>query len=114
MGRREVLQKLDFPVEVNQECYILRLQHFVQKAVAGGAFLVQNTPLAHARVHKQAEREREIRLSSKISDGSRTTIFLEGEVVLGQVADHLAVLVANRGQHVDRFDVDRNRGCLAA
>ena len=45
----------------------------------------------------------------KVANRLRVTIFREQEIVLGQIADDLAVLVANSDGQCDHFDVDRHR-----
>ncbi len=64
--------------------------------------------MAQAGVHQKSEAQRQIGLVREIIDGLRTAVFVQLEIVFGQVWDDLAVLIANGGQHADGFDLDRN------
>ena len=100
---------------MDDECLVLVFAHQVfQKGVAGDTLLLQHAPLAHAGVHQQAEREREIGFFGEVADRLRTAVFFQLEVVLGQVVYDLAVFVAHRGQHIDHFDVGREGRRLLA
>ena len=106
-GGGQVLQKFHFPIEMNHEGLVLILaQHVVQKTVAGGALLVEDATLAPARVHQQAERQRQVGLPGEIGDRLEVPVFLQLEVILAQVGDDLAVLVAHGREHVDDLDLD--------
>jgi len=75
----------------------------VEKRIAGALFLVENAPLAQARVHEQAEGERQIALAREKLDALRASIFLEREIGLIQIGDDFAVLVADGGVDSDQL-----------
>ena len=83
-------------------------EHLVQKAVAGAALLVKNTPLTQTGVHEQAEGEWKIAFLGEILYGLRLAFVFKHKIVFGQVADDRPILVAHRGKHVDYLDVDRD------
>ena len=85
-------------------------QHLIQETLAGCSLLIQNIPLTHAGVDKQAEREGKVGFLRKIANRLRVTIFLEQEVVFGQIANDLAMLIPDSDRQGDHFDVHRQRG----
>ena len=108
--RGQVLQQLDVPIKMDDEGLVLfRTHQVVQEAIAGRALLLQHASLTHAGVNQQTKRERQVRIFGEVTDGLRMAVLLQLEVVLGQVVDDLAVLVAHRGQHVDHLDVGGKR-----
>jgi hypothetical protein len=107
----EILEQLHFSVKMDDECLVFgSSQHLIQETLAGRSFLIQNIPLAHAGVDKQAEREGKVGFLRKIANRLRVTIFLEEEIVFGQIADDLAMLVSDSDRQSDHFDVHRQRG----
>ena len=57
MRLSEVLKKLHFPIEVNHKCSVLLFaKNLIQEAIAGTAFLAENTPLAQAGIYEKANR----------------------------------------------------------
>jgi len=82
----------------------------IQETLAGCSLLIQNIPLTHAGIDKQAEREGKIGFLRKIANRLRVTIFREEEIVFGQIANDLAMLVPDNDGQSDHFDVDRQRG----
>ena len=74
--RGQVLEKFHVAIEVDQEDPVLAFAHHViEKALARTALLSQHAPLAEARIHEQAQRQREIGLARTISDGLRPPVF---------------------------------------
>ena len=102
-------------VEVNDEGLVLVFaQHVIEKGVAGAALLVQNAPLAHARVHEQAERQGKIGFLREITDRLRMPVLFQDEIIFGQVADEASMFIAHRRQHAYHLHFDRNGRCLLA
>lgn len=98
-------------IEVNHKRQILILaEQLVEKRVACAALLINHFSLAQARVHQKAEAKRQITFVRKIVDGLRAAVFIQLEIVLAQVGDDFPVFVANRGEHADGLDLDRNCG----
>ena len=96
---------------MNDECLVFgSSQHLIQETLAGRSLLIQNIPLTHAGIDKQAECEGKVGFLRKIANRLRATIFLEQEVVFGQIADDLTMLVPDSDRQSDHFDVDRQRG----
>ncbi len=90
----EVLEQLHLAVKMNDECLVFGgSQHLIQETIAGRFLLIQNTPLTHAGADKQAKRKGKVGFLRKIPNRLRMTIFLENEIVFGQIADDLAMLV---------------------
>ena len=83
------------------------------EGAAGGAFLVEDAALAEAGVDEEAEGEGEIGLFGEIGDGLGLGVLFEGEVVFGEIADEIAVFVADGGEEIDGGDVEGDgRGLL--
>ena len=98
-------------IEVDEEGLVLGLhEHLVEKTAARVALGIEDAGLTAAGVDQQAEREREIRLLRKILDGLRAAVFLKREIVFGEVADDLAMVVAYGYGQRDYFDIDRECG----
>src|ERR1700686_590093 len=110
-GRSQILQQLHFTVKVNEEGFVLFLdKHLIEKTAARVSLRVEDVGLAAAGVDKQTQREWEIRFLRKIADSLRTAVFLKREIVFGEVADNLAMFVANGDGQRDYFDVDGDGG----
>jgi len=98
-GGGEVLHEFDLVIEMDEEGFVFVFaQDAIEESTAGGALLVENLALAEAGVHEQAQGEREVGLFGEIGDGLRFAVLLESEVVFGEVADDVAVFVANGGE----------------
>src|ERR1700675_1613521 len=96
---------------MNEEGSVLGLhQHLIEKTAARVSLRVEDVGLAPAGVGEQTQREREIRVLGKILDVLRTTVFLKREGLFGEVADDLAVFVANGDRQRNYFDIDGNGG----
>ena len=113
-GRGEVLEEFDFVIEVDEEGFVFVFaQDAIEERAAGGAFLVEDAALAEAGVNKKAEGEREIGFFGEIGDGLGLGVLFEGEVVFGEIADEIAVFVADGGEEIDGGDVEGDgRGLL--
>src|SRR6202042_2827753 len=97
-----------FVIEVDHKRTVLVFaQNVFEKAVAGGALLAQHAPLAQARIHQEAERQRQIGLPRKVGDGLRVPILLEGKVLFGKIGDDVPVLIAHRRKDVDYVHAGR-------
>jgi len=108
--RREVLQKLHLAVEVDQERLVFVLaQHVLEELVAGVPLFTQHAPLALAGIDQQSQRQRQVRFPRKVADRLRMPVLRQSEVVLGQIRDDLQLLVPNRGQNVNYFDISGKR-----
>ena len=100
---RQVFQQLHFFVEMNQKRQIaVRAQHLIEKALAGGALIVQHVALAGAGI-QQPERQRQIGLPCEVANHLRVALFVQHELLLVQVLDDLALLVAHGGENVHHF-----------
>ena len=104
--RSQILQQFHFVIEVDDEGHILIFaKHLVEEAIAGVALGFDKPALAHAGIHQQPERERKIALLGEVADGLRPAVLGQGEIVLGQIADDVALLVADGREDVDNFDI---------
>src|SRR4029077_9661340 len=110
----EVLEEFDFVVEMDEEGFVLVFaQDAIEEGAAGGAFLVEEAALAEAGVDEEAEGEREIGLFGEIGDGLGLGVLFESEIVFGEIADEVAVFVADGGEEIDGGDVYGDGGLLA-
>src|ERR1039457_6147838 len=111
----EVLQQLYLALEMDHKRAVqVFAQYLVEELEAGRAFLGYQVPLASAHIHQKPQRERQIALLREVFDGLRAAVFLELEIVLGEVSHHLALLVPDRREQVDYLDAGRKRRVLAA
>ena len=93
MRRRQVLKQFYFAVEMDEKCFVLGVgEHLVEKDFAGTPLLVQNISLTQASVDEQSESKRQVCVLGEILDHLRAPVFLEDEIVLGQIANDLAFL----------------------
>ena len=113
-GRGEVLEKFDFVIEMDEEGFVFVFaQDAIEERAAGGALLVEDAALAEAGVDEEAEGEREVGLFGEIGDGLGLAVLVESEVVFGEIADEVAVFVADGGEEIDGGDVEGDgRGLL--
>ena len=81
----------------------------VEEGAASGAFLIEDAALAKASVDEESEGEGEIGLFGEIGEGLGLAILLETEIVFCEIADDVAVFVADSGEEIDGGDVDGNR-----
>ncbi len=89
---------------MDQEGFVFVLaQDVIEERIAGALLLIEDAPLAKARVNEQAEGERQIAFACEILDRLRTGVFLEREVRLIQVGDDFPVLIADGGVYRDEF-----------
>jgi hypothetical protein len=110
-GCGQILKQFDFPIEVNKEGFVLGLhQHLINKTAARVALRVEHVVLTATGIDEQAKRKREVCLLRKIFDGLRAPVFLQREIVFSEVADDLAMFVANGDRQRDHFDVNRDGG----
>jgi hypothetical protein len=114
-GRREVLEEFDFAIEMYEESLIFVFaQDAIEERVAGGALLIEDAALAEAGVDEKAEGEREIGLLGEVRNGLGLAVLFEGEVVFGEIAHEVAVLVADGGEEINGGDVEGDgRGLLS-
>ena len=114
-GGGEVLEKLDFVVEMDEEGFVFVFaQDAMEERAAGGAFLIEDTALAKASVDQEAEGEREVGLFCEIGDGLGLAVLVESEVVFGEIVDEIAMFVADGGEEINGGDVEGDgRGLLA-
>src|ERR1700691_319298 len=111
--RSEVLEQFDFVIEVNHKSLVLIFtQYVIEKSVARGALLVQHTPLAHARVHQQPQRERKIGVLREIGNRLRMAVLFQYELIFAQFVNQMSVFIPNRRDHTHHLDVHRDRRCL--
>ena len=105
------MQQLHFEIKVNDKRKILVFtQHLFQETKTGAALVIEHAPLAAAGIHQQAQGQGQIALLRKVADLLRAAVFVQQEVVLGKVADDLALLIADRGQQVHHLDAGRELG----
>ena len=106
-GGGEVLQELDLAGELDDEGLVLgRGEHLVEEGAAGGALFVDDVALAEAGVDEQAEGQGKVGVDVEVADGLRMAVDLEDEVVLGEVLDEGAFLVADDDGEVDEAGID--------
>ena len=111
----EVLEEFDFVIEMDEEGFVFAFaEDAIEEGTAGGAFLVEEAALAEAGVDEEAESERKVGLFSEIGDGLGVGVLFEGEVVFGEIADEVAVFVADGGEEIDSGDVDGDGSSLLA
>jgi hypothetical protein len=60
--------------------------------------------LAAAGIDQEAQRERNVGLSRKVTDRLRPAVLLQREIILIEVVDDAAVAVANRSQKGHQID----------
>jgi hypothetical protein len=113
-GRGKVLEKFDLVIKMDEEGFVFVFaQDAIEERAAGRAFLVEDAALAEAGVNEEAKGEREIGLFGEIGDGLGLGVLFEGEVVFGEIADEVAVFVADGGEEIDGGDVEGDgRGLL--
>ena len=105
-GRGDVLQQFHVEIEVNHEGHVLLgTQHLFEEAVAGRPLFFDQAALAPAGIDQQAERKRQIAFLGEIADLLGAAVLVEQKIVLGEVPDDGAVLVAHVGKQVDHLDV---------
>lgn len=101
-------------IEVDEEGFVFVFaEDVVEEGAAGGAFLIEDAALAEAGVDEEAEGEGEIGFFGEIGDCLGLGVLFEGEVVFGEIADQVAVFVADGGEEVDGGDADGDGGLLA-
>ena len=101
-------------IEVDEEGFVFVFaEDMVEEGAAGGAFLIEDVALAEAGVDEQAEGEWEIGFFGEIGDGLWLGVLFEGEVVFGEIADEVAVFVADGGEKIYGCDVYGDGGLLA-
>jgi hypothetical protein len=111
LGTGQVLEQLDFGIEPDHERLVLRfLDDLIEEQTAGGLFVVDNSALAQAGIHQQADGQRQVRLPRKIPDGLGIAVFLEAEILFVEIAHELAAAVANGGQKIDHLDAGLEDG----
>src|SRR5580704_16902434 len=102
-------------IEMNHKGFVLVFaEHMVEKAVARCAFLAEDAPLAHARVHEESQGEGKIGFLREVLDRLRATVFIQCEVVFGEVARDFSFFVPHRGEDVHELYIYRNIGLLLA
>ena len=102
-------------IEVDEEGFVFVFaEDMVEEGAAGGALLIEDAALAEAGINEEAEGEREIGLFGEIGDRLGLGVLFEGEVIFGEIADEVAVLVADGGEEIDSGDVDGDGSSLLA
>ena len=67
------MQKFHVTVEVDDKSFVLVLAHHLgEEALTGASFLAEHAPLAHARIHQQAQGQREIGFAREVANDLRT------------------------------------------
>ena len=106
-GRGEVLEELDFAIEMDDEGFVLVLaKDVVEEGAAAGEFLVEDAALAEAGVNKEADSEQEVGFPGEIADGLGFAVLFKKEVVLGEIVDEGVVFIADGNEKIDGADVD--------
>ena len=101
-------------IEVDEEGLVFVFaEDMVEERAAGGAFLVEDAALAEAGVDEEAEGEGETGFFGEVGDGLGLGVLFEGEVVFREIADDVAVFVADGGEEIDGGDVYGDGGLLA-
>jgi hypothetical protein len=105
--RGEVLEELDFAIEMDDEGFVLVLaKDVVEEGAAAGEFLVEDAALAEAGVNKEADSEQEVGFPGEIADGLGFAVLFKKEVVLGEIVDEGVVFIADGNEKIDGADVD--------
>ncbi|MCX6626094.1 MAG: hypothetical protein NTW28_00495 [Candidatus Solibacter sp.] len=108
--RGDILQEFHIEIEVDHKRHILLgTQHLFEEAVTGRTLFFDQAALAPAGIHQQAERKRQIAFLRKITDDLGAAVLIQQEVVLGEVLDDRARLVAHVGKQVDYLDAGGKR-----
>jgi len=95
-GRGEVLEELDFAIEMDDEGFVLVFaKDVVEERAAGREFLVEDAALAEAGVNKEAESEPKVGFPREIGDGLGFGVLFKEEVVLGEIVDESVVFIAD-------------------
>ena len=91
---------------MEHECLVLILaQHLIDEGAGGHPLVRQHLFRAPAGIDDKANCQRQIRLAREVFDLLQPPVFLQDKVFFVQVADNLAVAVADGGEHIDDFDV---------
>ena len=102
----QILQQFRLVVEVDHEgLVLLGAQNAIEEPQAGGFFLTEHAPLAHAGIHQQTQRQRQVGFVRKVLDDLRAPVFEHGEVVLAEHGNHVSLFIAHGCQNVDNLDV---------
>ena len=76
--------------------------------------MIENATLTEAGVDQEAEGEREVGLFGEIGEGLGLAVLLETEIVFCEIADDVAVFVADGGEEIYGGDAyGDGRGLLA-
>jgi hypothetical protein len=111
-GAGVVLQQFGFFAEADEEGFVLLTQDLGEELGGGIALDIDQVPLAAADVHQEADGEREVGFPGEILDDLGFALFEDGEIVLLEVGDEGATLVADGGQNADHIDVHGDGGQL--
>ena len=85
-------------------------KHLGEELRARSPFVLDEPFLTYTRVHYQAQCQWQVSLAGEIPNLLRNSLFLEDEVVPGEVVDQPALLITNRRQNVDDRDVNGDGG----
>jgi len=99
---------------VDQERFVFVFtEDVLEEVVAGVALLIDQAALAAAGIHQQPQDQGSVGLLGEILDRLHAAVFFEREIVLGEIVNDLAVLVADTHQHVDDIYTGRELGRIA-
>src|SRR5271165_3368269 len=105
-GPCEILKKFNFTRELDDKRFVFVRPHdVIKERPAGVALLPEHTPLAHAGVDEQAQRERQIGFLCKVGNCLWLAVLVQRKIVFGQIGNDVSMLVSNRSQQVDRIYV---------
>ena len=109
---REVVQEGDARIELHQEHLILGAEDGMDESGSGPLFELQLQADAGAGVDEQTDTQGQGGLVSEIGDELAPSVLVDLEPVLLEIGDEPVLLIGDRNQDVDGFDLDPNRGLL--
>ena len=92
----------------NKGFVFIHAEYTVQKAAGSITLLAQHSPLAEARVNKQAEVQGKVGFMREVANALGPVVFLQSEVIVVKSADNRALLIPYRREDVYYFDVSSN------
>ena len=101
-----VLQQVDDDVEADDESLIFIGKNLLQEGSADLFLHVQHVFLASAGVDHDTQGEGQVRLCREVLDGLRFAVFVNLEIVFGEVGDQRAMLIFDIEEKLDHVDVD--------
>ena len=108
----EVVQERDSRVEFHQESLVLRAQDGMHEPGRCPLLELQFQTDTGTGVDEQTDAQGQGRFVPEIGNGLAPAVFVDAESVRLEIGDEPVLLVGDRNQDVDGFDLDPNRGLL--